>query len=244
MSSESYESNICNRQNLERTITKIGIKSDASRLLDNIVLGDGYDKYRQLGRAMNNAWQVSLENSCPEKLYPKNPDKALACQASLSLLGRKKSGVAHGFDVSAMLIGMSVASYIRLRPTGQRSLEELVAMQKNPETIKRLPLMLASKPNEINRQFEEALGLFDGAYDGVMQFDQPSVIAHKKDNEVGVMLPNMIQILQSVNREALNYEGNPQDSCPAQRFIPLLWANMVDYCASDSRFFINDLEKN
>jgi hypothetical protein len=231
------------RVNLERTITKTGVRGVSSSCPGSEEFSQDFVKYRELGAVFFNSWSKSLSDSTPDTLYPESADdKRDASEASVKYLELKKDGVRHGFDVTGMLVGVSVVAYSRWKPPTERSVKELVDMQKNPLTIKHLLLALAGKPIEKTKKIEEALWLFDGAYAGIAELGYDGVnVIKREDDEVGYFSPNLIKVIQQFGHEAITQGTDPNESCPAKRFIPILWTSMIDYCAQDSRFFETDL---
>ncbi len=225
------------RPALKRTIPQIG-----SMIIDRPVdipnVPNGPHKYPDLGMHLFRLWAESLQESTAESLSEdQSPNTQQQSAESLALLRSREETARGGFRTTGKVLGMTLASYKLWKPEN-RSIEELVAIQKNPKTIAKSVIMLANLPDKANREVEEALSLLDNSYDFALEFDDISYIVEEPECMDPFFAPDLSRLTRDQLRRVEATEG---DSCPATKFLVPLWNHMVDIAAADTRYYSADL---
>ncbi len=224
------------REITSRVITKVGTRALRTASQSSFPSGPN-SKYNNLASELSDRWISAMQATNAEDDVVKTQEHATAFQ----LLTKKQDGVRSGFRITGSVVEMTLEAYKNATAIADRSVDELIEIQKHPLTIENTILMLARKPNEINKRFEESLCLNEGSTElAILHGDIPFRIIQSKDG-IRSFVPDIIRVIKQQGIEVVAEPERPDEQCPAQRFLPLLWNSMVDICANDPRYYQADL---
>lgn len=232
--------------NGSRIISRVGVASTRGQTPAMESVTEGPRKYVELGKKFAELWTAELHDTDTMNLTT-NYRTQEETERILNILRLKEEGVQHGYMATGRFIGLSVMAYIKSTRKNLRDVNKLEQIFLHRETVseKRGLLQAANMHNEVNKLFEEGMGLIDGSYEMTVQYGlSPIEVGVDKNGEFFRFNPMMeLQLVGSeVMGEAIRLlRDEPDRVCPAQKFIPYALAQMVRYSAADPRFFEVDL---
>jgi len=199
------------------------------------------DAYVQLSLARYTDFIRSIGRSTIADLKQNLEESEREARQNIANSMSEADNVRQGYLVCGYSLSLSVATY--KASFGNPSVEDLKTTLLHPMTTQKTILHIARMENERNKIWEEWAGLIDSGYLLHKRLrSSPFEIRTDQDGYKYLAFTNHVML--GAVRDILDLELPPAETheqCPAGRFLPLIWRDMVEESARDPRLFATDL---